>query len=188
MHTQTGGPGVSHWLMCHQLAEGGPALFTHQCSNDLLVKDDARIIHYQPLLLNAPGSLQLPCYLTLTLIGLFITALKNAEVPWLTNGNRPIWDRQSYAGTAVVTNTEIIWAELLLTGISAQKAELPGLIKVLELRKTRDTDGRCAFASTHICGAIYRERKLLKAEEPHSIPKYSKQPGGWPWKLDPSCP
>ena len=35
----------------------------------------------------------------------------------------------------MVSNTEIIWVEPLLAGISAQKVEMAALTKVLELRK-----------------------------------------------------
>ena len=44
---------------------------------------------------------------------------------------------QRYAGAEAISNTKIIWAESLLTGISAQKAELAVLTKALELRKDK---------------------------------------------------
>ena len=52
-----------------------------------------------------------------------------------TNGNHLIQDGQRYAGVAVVSNTEITWAEPYLAGMSAQKAELAALKMTLEVRK-----------------------------------------------------
>ncbi|XP_012926732.1 uncharacterized protein LOC106009201 [Heterocephalus glaber] len=69
---------------------------------------------------------------------------------------------------AVVTETEVVWAEPLPTGTSAQRAELIALTKALTLGKGQKlniyTDGRYAFATAHIHGTIYRERGLLTAE------------------------
>ena len=70
-------------------------------------------------------------------MGFCMTAQMDAEVTWFTNGNSLIQDRHRYAGAAVVSNTEIIWAEPLLAGMSAQKAELAALTKALELRKDK---------------------------------------------------
>ena len=49
--------------------------------------------------------------------------------------HQPLSGGQTYAVAVVVSNTKIIWAESLLTGILAQKAELAALTKALELRK-----------------------------------------------------
>ena len=68
---------------------------------------------------------------------LFMTAWMDAEVTWFTNDNTLIQDGKRYARASVVSNTEIIWAELLLAGMSAQKPELTALTKVLELRKDK---------------------------------------------------
>ena len=61
----------------------------------------------------------------------------DAEVTWFANGNSLIPDIQRYAGTAVVSDTKIIWKEPLLAGISAQKFELATLTNALELRKDK---------------------------------------------------
>ena len=66
-----------------------------------------------------------------------MTAQMDAEVTWFTNGNSLIQDKQRYAGTAVVSDTKIIWAELILEGTSDQKAELAALTKAIELRKDK---------------------------------------------------
>ena len=42
------------------------------------------------------------------------TPLMDAEITWFTNGTSFIQEDQRYAAAAVVSNTEIIWAELLL--------------------------------------------------------------------------
>ena len=73
-----------------------------------------------------------------------------------------------YAGASVTTETQIIWAEALPPGTSAQKAELIALIKALQLGENKKlnivTGSQYAFAAAHIHGAIYRERGLLTAE------------------------
>ena len=48
----------------------------------------------------------------------------DAGVMGFTHGNRLIQVGQRYAGAAMVSNTEITWAEPHLAGMSAQKAEL----------------------------------------------------------------
>lgn len=40
-------------------------------------------------------------------------------------------------GQRVISNTQIMWAEPLLAGVSAQKAELVALTMALELRKDK---------------------------------------------------
>ena len=57
------------------------------------------------------------------------------DCSWFTNVSSLIQDGQWHARAEVVSNTEIIWAEPLLAGISAQKVEMAALTKVLELRK-----------------------------------------------------
>ena len=47
----------------------------------------------------------------------------DAEITWFTNGTSFIQEDQRYAAAAVVSNTEIIWAEPLKAETSAQKAE-----------------------------------------------------------------
>lgn len=67
-----------------------------------------------------------------------------------------------------MTETEVIWAEPLPIGTSAQKAELIAMTKALMMGKDKKltvyTDSRYAFATAHIHGAIYRERGMLTAE------------------------
>ena len=94
--------------------------------------------------------------------------LPDAEVTWFTDGSSFVHQGQRYAGAAVTTETETVWAEPLPAGTSAQRAELVALTKALTLGKDKRlnvyTDSRYAFATTHIHGAIYRERGLLTAE------------------------
>lgn len=51
--------------------------------------------------------------------------------------------------------------------MSAQKTDLIALTKVLgeKKKKTRDTDSQYVFTTTHIHGAVYREKGLLMTEE-----------------------
>ncbi|XP_017737153.1 PREDICTED: uncharacterized protein LOC108535581 isoform X1 [Rhinopithecus bieti] len=94
--------------------------------------------------------------------------LPDADLVWFTDGSSFIHQGQRYAGAAVTSETEVIWAEPLPPGTSAQKAELIALTQALTLgagkKLTVYTDSRYAFATAHIHGAIYRERGLLTAE------------------------
>lgn len=71
---------------------------------------------------------------------------------WFTIGNSSIKKGQEYTVSVVVSNTEIIWAEPLLAGMSVQKVELIALTKVLELGRHN------AFATAHVHWTIYIER------------------------------
>ncbi|XP_033087126.1 uncharacterized protein LOC117094901 [Trachypithecus francoisi] len=94
--------------------------------------------------------------------------LPDADLTWFTDGSSFVHQGQRYAGAAVTSETEIVWAEPLPPGTSAQKAELIALAQALKLGKDRKltvyTDSRYAFATAHIHGAIYKERGLLTAE------------------------
>ena len=52
-----------------------------------------------------------------------------------TNGNNLIQGGEMYAGAVMVSNTNITWAEPQLAGMSAQKAELAALKKVIRDKK-----------------------------------------------------
>uniref|UniRef100_A0A5F7ZV67 Uncharacterized protein n=1 Tax=Macaca mulatta TaxID=9544 RepID=A0A5F7ZV67_MACMU len=94
--------------------------------------------------------------------------LPDTELTWFTDGSSYVHQGQQYAGAAVTSETEVIWAEPLPPGTSAQRAELIALTQALTLgaekKLTVYTDSRYAFATAHIHGAIYRERGLLTAE------------------------
>lgn len=91
--------------------------------------------------------------------------LPDAEVTWFTDGSRYLLDGQCKARVAVVHGRRVLWAEPLPTGTSAQKAELIALTKALDLgagkRINIHTDGRHAFPTTQVHGAIYQQRGLL---------------------------
>ncbi|XP_060026124.1 uncharacterized protein LOC132531985 [Lagenorhynchus albirostris] len=155
---------------------------------------NARLVHYQGLLLNPlrisytppralnPASLLLDpdldsplhdCAEVLAQIhgvreDLRDQPLPDAQVTWFTVGSSFVQQGQRYAGAAVTSETEVIWAETLPPRTSAQKAELIALTQALKMSKgqkaTIYTDSRYAFATAHIHGAIYRERGLLTAE------------------------
>ena len=59
--------------------------------------------------------------------------LPDAKATWLTDGSSFVRDRHRYAGAAVVTETDTVWAEALPSGTSAQRAELVALTKALTL-------------------------------------------------------
>lgn len=71
-----------------------------------------------------------------------------------------------YAGAAVTTAEEVIWAEPTPTRMSAQ--QVIALNEALKLRQGQKVnvyiDGWYAFAMVHLHGAIYKERRLLTVE------------------------
>ena len=91
--------------------------------------------------------------------------LPGAERTWFTDGSSFIFEGQREAGTAVTVETEVIWAQSLPPGTSAQRAELITLTQALIMEKGLAvniyTDSRYAFATAHVHGAVYQERGLL---------------------------
>ena len=67
----------------------------------------------------------------------------------------------------MVDGHQVIWAQALPEGTSAQKAKLIALTKALELRKGRRlniyTDSRYAFATVHVHEDMYQQKGLLKS-------------------------
>lgn len=67
----------------------------------------------------------------------------------------------------MTTEDKVLWQKALPIGTSAQRAELIGLTQALRLAGGKVaniyTDSRYAFATTHVHGAIYKERGLLTA-------------------------
>lgn len=82
--------------------------------------------------------------------------LADAEVTWYMDGISFVQNGLMCAGASVTTETQIIWAEALLPGTSAQKAELIALTKALQLGESKKLniiiDSRYAFATAHIQG------------------------------------
>lgn len=94
-------------------------------------------------------------------------AYGKADLTLFTDGSSFIKNGQRYAGAAVTTGDKVLWRKALPAGTSAQRAELIGLTRALEIAEGKVaniyTDSRYAFATAHIHGAIYRERGLLTA-------------------------
>ena len=63
--------------------------------------------------------------------------LVDAEVTWYMDGSSFAGDGLRYAGAAVITETQTVWAEALPPGTSAQRAELITLTKALQLGKDK---------------------------------------------------
>ncbi|KAK1346720.1 hypothetical protein QTO34_000580 [Cnephaeus nilssonii] len=153
---------------------------------------NARITHYQSLLLNGdriqfgPPAILNPATLlpetstqesvlhtcqeilaeeTGTRRDLRDQPLPDAQLTWFTDGSSYIIEGKRVAGAAVVDNEQIIWANSLPEGTSAQKAELLSLTQALRLAEGKKiniyTDSRYAFATAHVHGAIYWQRGLL---------------------------
>lgn len=74
---------------------------------------------------------------------------------------------QQYAGAQVTTEDKVLWQRALPAGTSAQRAELIGLTRALQMAEGKVdniyTDSRYAFATAHIHGAMYKVRGLLTA-------------------------
>ena len=72
--------------------------------------------------------------------------LLDTELTWYTDGNNFIQNGQRYAGAAVTTETEVIWAAPLAHGTMAQKAELIALTEALKRGREKNptvyTDSR----------------------------------------------
>ena len=68
------------------------------------------------------------------------------------------------AGVAVVDGKRIVWPGNLPEGTSAQKAELIALTKALQMAEGQSiniyTNSRYAFATSHVHGAIYRQKRV----------------------------
>lgn len=150
---------------------------------------NARMTHYQSLLLNERVSFAPPAVLNpATLLPVESEAtpvhrcseilaeetgtrrdLKDQPLPgvsaWYTDGSSFIVEGKRRAGAAIVDGKRTVWASSLPEGTSAQKAELVALTQALRLAKGRNiniyTDSRYAFATAHIHGAIYKQRGLL---------------------------
>lgn len=88
-------------------------------------------------------------------------AYEKVDLTLFTDGSSFIKDGQWYAGAAVTTENKVLWQKALPPGTSAQRAELIGLTKALQMAEGKTvniyTDSRYAFATAHIHGAIYRE-------------------------------
>ncbi|XP_023565625.1 uncharacterized protein LOC111815351 [Octodon degus] len=91
--------------------------------------------------------------------------LDNPEATLYTDGSSFVQDGVPYAGAAVVTEDQVIWAQALGHGTLAQRAELIALTQALCWGRGKQvnvyTDSRYAFATLHVHGTIYQERGLL---------------------------
>lgn len=90
--------------------------------------------------------------------------LQNANLVLFTDGSSFLDEGKRRAGYAVVSNFE---AQALPEEWSAQREELWVLERALELGKNKHaniyTDSCYVFATLHVHGAIYKERRLLTA-------------------------
>ncbi|XP_036136884.1 uncharacterized protein LOC118643095 [Molossus molossus] len=93
------------------------------------------------------------------------TPLTNSDYELYTDGSSYLKNGQQYAGVAVTTEHQVIWAQALPQGTSAQKAGLIALTQALHWAKGKRvniyTDSRYAFATALVHGALYQERGLL---------------------------
>ena len=86
--------------------------------------------------------------------------LPKVDFELFSDGSRFVKDGLRHAGAAVVTQDQVIGAQALDT--SAQRAELMARAQALRWAKGKMvnvfTDRRYAFATTHVPGALYKER------------------------------
>jgi ribonuclease HI len=102
-----------------------------------------------------------------------------------TDGSSFVQNGERKAGYAVVSHKEVIEAQPLPAGTSAQKSELIALNRVLTLGKRKwlniYTDSKYAFLVLQPHAAIWKERGLLSGRESpikHKEGACSKQPNG----------
>ncbi|XP_057344524.1 uncharacterized protein LOC130679536 [Manis pentadactyla] len=92
----------------------------------------------------------------------------DAEATWFTDGSSYLDQGKHKAGAAVVDGEKMVWAQPLPEGTLAQKSELIALTRALELGSGKKiniyTDSRYAFATAHVHGAIYQQRGLLTSK------------------------
>ncbi|XP_051630902.1 uncharacterized protein LOC127464578 [Manacus candei] len=85
-----------------------------------------------------------------------------------TDGSSFVENGTRYAGYAVVTLQQVIEANALPQGTSAQKAEIWALVRALILSQGRRvniwTDSKYAFGVVHVHGALWKERGLLTSQ------------------------
>jgi ribonuclease HI len=84
---------------------------------------------------------------------------------WYTDGSSFLVKEKQKAGAAVVNRKQTIWASSLPEGTTAQRTEPIALTQALGLAEGKNiniyTDSRYSFATAHVHGAIYRQRRLL---------------------------
>ena len=107
--------------------------------------------------------------------------LTNSKEIWYTDGSSFVLDGKRRARYAVVSDFEIIEAKPLLSGTSAQLAELIVLTQALELGKEQRvaiyTDSKYAFLVLHVHAAVWKERATWPPEGPQS--NMIKSLGSW---------
>lgn len=91
--------------------------------------------------------------------------LKDTEVTRFVDGSSFVQQGQLKVGYAVTTYQDIIEAQPLLAGASAQKAEITALMRALKLAKGKRaniwSDSKHAFGVVHTCGAMWKGTGLL---------------------------
>jgi ribonuclease HI len=91
--------------------------------------------------------------------------LSDAELELFMDGSSFVQGGRQKVRFAVTTTNDIIKAEVLPQEWSAQRAELWVLVHALQYAKGKwvniYTDSKCAFATMHVPGAIYKKRGLL---------------------------
>jgi ribonuclease HI len=94
--------------------------------------------------------------------------LVESEDKWFTDGSSFVLSGERKVRYAVVSHEEVIEAPPLLTGTSAQKAELIALTRALTLGKGKQlnicTDSKPAFLVLHVLAATWKEKGLLFGE------------------------
>ncbi|CAO2629087.1 Gag-Pol polyprotein, partial [Lemmus lemmus] len=59
--------------------------------------------------------------------------MKDVELTWFTDGSSYLQDGERRAGAAITMDSQVIWANALPGGTSAQRAELIALTQALQL-------------------------------------------------------
>jgi ribonuclease HI len=103
------------------------------------------------------------CYLTRP--DLLDQSLPDPDLIFFMDGSSPVQEGIKWAGAAVVSLTQTLWAEPLPPSTNAQLAELIALIKALQPSQGKGanmyTDSKYAFLVLHAHAALWKEQRLL---------------------------
>ena len=93
--------------------------------------------------------------------------LKDPNTEYFTDGSSFVKRGERLAGYSVVTLNSVIEVEPLPKGTSAQKAELIGLTRALQLAAGIHvniyTDSKYAFTTLHIHGTLYKDKDIINS-------------------------
>ncbi|XP_012903440.1 uncharacterized protein LOC101674231 isoform X2 [Mustela putorius furo] len=157
---------------------------------------NARLIHYQSLLqdtdriqfgpvvtlnpatlLPTPGEAPLhDCHQILvethgTRPDLTDQPMKDVDLTWYTDGSSYLQDGERWAGAAITTDSQIVWASALPGGTSAQRAQLIALTQALQLAEDTFSGWTEAFPTKKETANIVAKKLLEEIFPRYGMPE-----------------